>query len=273
MRLIILSANGTRQHYLINQLAKHHEIAGVLVDDRYDTADRLGRLWRASSRNPLTFMNHVWLKARLIREETAEQEREEQAYRVNGVRPDLSGFDVQMSPNINDEASVAWVRGRKPEALVVFGTRLLKQPMMDVTPRRILNLHTGLSPYYRGGHCTFFCLYNEEPQFIGVTVHLIDPGIDSGNLVLTGRPTLNADDSVASIEAKLVLMGTDMMLEALNRLARDELRSVKQWMEGKLFYSRDFTLEKRIALKKQLGAGLLRKHLHSAATNDVRTIS
>src|SRR5207342_2259683 len=81
----------------------------------------------------------------------------------------------------------------KPEAIVVSGTRLVRPPVLELhPPLGMLNLHTGLSPYYRGGPCTFWSLYNEEPEYAGVTVHHLTPGIDSGDIILSARAGLEA---------------------------------------------------------------------------------
>ena len=47
----------------------------------------------------------------------------------------------------------------------------------------MVNLHGGLSPEYRGADCTFWALYNGEPENVGCTLHYINEGIDTGDLI------------------------------------------------------------------------------------------
>lgn len=91
--------------------------------------------------------------------------------------------------DLHSESVVEEFRKSGPEVALVFGTRILKEPLRSV-PKAMFNLHTGLSPYYRGGQATFWCLYNEEIEYVGVTVHWIDPGIDRGDIVYSARPSI-----------------------------------------------------------------------------------
>ena len=56
----------------------------------------------------------------------------------------------------------------------------------------IINLHTGPSPYTRGGNCNLYALRDGHPEWVGVTVHYIDPGIDSGELIRTAQVPMHA---------------------------------------------------------------------------------
>ena len=68
----------------------------------------------------------------------------------------------------------------RPDVVLVFGTGLLKPPLIDAVPGRILNIHLGLSPYYRGAGTNFWPLVNGEPEYCGATIHYLDAGVDTG---------------------------------------------------------------------------------------------
>ena len=78
----------------------------------------------------------------------------------------------------------------EPDIILVYGTSILSQEIIDIPKIACLNLHWGLSPYYKGTHCTDWAIVNEEIDRIGVTVHLLDAGIDSGPIVSQARPAL-----------------------------------------------------------------------------------
>ena len=71
----------------------------------------------------------------------------------------------------------------QPDIIAVFGTSLIRGDLLTKGKLGIVNLHGGLSPHYRGADCTFWALYNQEPEQVGCTLHYIDPGIDSGKLI------------------------------------------------------------------------------------------
>ena len=66
-----------------------------------------------------------------------------------------------------------------PDAIAVFGTSLIRGPLLAMGRLGLFNLHGGLSPRYRGADCTFWALYNGEPENVGCTLHRIDAGIDT----------------------------------------------------------------------------------------------
>lgn len=250
MKLVVLSANEAPQGYFIHELAKEHVIAGVVVDQRYDSADRLRRLWRASDRNPVELLANVTRKIRLHKEEAHRRAVYKAYFESHAIPSELRDHNVIVTGSINSPGIADAVKALAPDAVVVFGTRLIKAPLVEAAGT-IVNIHTGLSPYYRGGHCTFFSLYNGEPECVGVTIHYIDPGIDSGRIILSGRPEIEASDDLYTLECKVITLGTRLMLEALRRIAVGTAAGVEQWTEGKLYYSRDYSLTRRLEWRRR----------------------
>ncbi|MCU1282698.1 MAG: methionyl-tRNA formyltransferase, partial [bacterium] len=124
------------------------------------------------------------------------------------------------------------------------------------------------------GPCTFWTLFNEEPEYAGVTIHHLSAGIDSGDIILSGRPQLAADDGVAALDAKVIDVGHGLMLRALELLAAGRAPRVPQWDKGKLFLSKQLTVEARLDLELRLAAGLMSRCLRrlSVAAPAVRVV-
>ena len=49
--------------------------------------------------------------------------------------------------------------------------------------KKALNIHMGVSPYYRGTACNFWALYDNNPHLVGATIHLLSKGLDSGPIL------------------------------------------------------------------------------------------
>lgn len=135
----------------------------------------------------------------------------------------------------------------RPDMVLVSGTDLLQQPLIDLMGRhgRVMNLHTGLSPYVRGGpNCTNWALALGGFDLIGNTVMWIDAGIDSGNLVATERTPLDGRETLGQLHLKVMEHAHDLYCRAYRRAADgDELPSVPQASiaKGRLFLSKDWT--------------------------------
>jgi methionyl-tRNA formyltransferase len=97
------------------------------------------------------------------------------------------------------------------------GTGIVRDELIESVPLA-LNVHWGLSPYYRGTHCTEWALVNWDPYNIGVTLHRLSREIDGGGVVSQARAQITPDDTVHSINMQLTQLGTALARGALTRL-------------------------------------------------------
>jgi methionyl-tRNA formyltransferase len=73
--------------------------------------------------------------------------------------------------------------------IVVFGASFIKDLLVErIIAKGALNIHMGISPYYRGSSCNFWALYDGNPDLVGATIHLISKGLDSGGMLYHARP-------------------------------------------------------------------------------------
>jgi methionyl-tRNA formyltransferase len=69
----------------------------------------------------------------------------------------------------------------KSDIFVVFGSGYIKGDLVDfLIKKKTLNIHMGVSPYYRGCDCNFWALYDNNPHLVGATIHMLSKGLDSG---------------------------------------------------------------------------------------------
>jgi len=75
------------------------------------------------------------------------------------------------------------------DAYVVFGASYIKGPLIDeLVCRRAMNVHMGVSPWYRGSSTNFWAMYDKRPEFVGATIHLLSRGLDSGDMLCHAFP-------------------------------------------------------------------------------------
>ena len=84
---------------------------------------------------------------------------------------------------INSEEIVNKIVDLKPDILVCYGASIIKSGLINLFKGRFLNVHLGLSPFYRGSGTNVWALINEEPQMVGATFMQIDEGIDTGEII------------------------------------------------------------------------------------------
>jgi hypothetical protein len=91
--------------------------------------------------------------------------------------------NASLVASVNAPETIALIARFDPKVIVVNGTRIISRNVLDSTRAAFINTHAGVTPKYRGAHGGYWALYNNDPDRCGVTVHLVDPGIDTGAIV------------------------------------------------------------------------------------------
>lgn len=79
--------------------------------------------------------------------------------------------------------------------------RILRRDVLDVVPGRIVNLHIALLPFNRGADPTLWSVLEDTPA--GVTIHHIDEGVDTGDVIAQREVALAGHDTLATAYARL----------------------------------------------------------------------
>ncbi len=253
--VVILTSRGPRHSYFCRELAKHYRVRGIVVDDRYHVGDRLSSFFKTNDFNPIRMIQSLFLKKRLAPYERRDQEIEARFFPQEGSEEFPSGIPLLMSRDPNGDETIRWIGNLQPDVLAVFGSRLIREPLARLPRLGAINLHTGLSPFYRGGQCTFWCLYEGDLNHVGVTIHHLSQRIDGGDIIYTAKPQIESNDTVRSLECKLVQLGTERMIWAIRELREGKAPRIEQREKGRLFLSKAFTLEKRLELEEKLRVG------------------
>ena len=75
------------------------------------------------------------------------------------------------------------------DVYVVFGASFIKGALCDfLISKSAVNVHMGVSPYYRGNSCNFWAIADGHPEYVGATIHLITAGLDSGPILFHALP-------------------------------------------------------------------------------------
>ncbi len=105
--------------------------------------------------------------------------------------------------------------------IIDHGTSLVKSNILDLADLA-LNLHWGLSPYYRGVNCTNQALLNWDINNIGVTVHKLAEKIDGGDILGQERTQIVPNDTIDRITSRLTYLGTLIIIKAIDKLTNGE---------------------------------------------------
>ncbi len=134
-----------------------------------------------------------------------------------------AGLEVYQPAKLKDPATVEFLSGYRPDAMVVVAYgHILPKWMIDLPRLGCINLHASLLPKYRGAAPIQWALMRGEPV-TGVTTMRIDVGLDTGDILLKREVEIQDADTTESLGERLSRLGADLMVETLLRLERGEL--------------------------------------------------
>jgi methionyl-tRNA formyltransferase len=106
-------------------------------------------------------------------------------------------------------------------ALASYG-RILPQELLDLPRLGALNVHPSLLPKYRGATPIQTALRNGDTE-TGVSIMMMDAGMDTGGIVVQERVAIEPDDTYGALHDRLALYGGELLGEALDLAARGKL--------------------------------------------------
>ena len=159
---------------------------------------------------------------------------------------------VQVSSHNGSECE-ALLDADRPDVIVVYGTAIIRPNIFNKAGIITLNMHTGLSPYYRGDSTLFWPVYHDDAKHLGVTVHELVASVDGGAIAATAPVVYERGDTEADLFAKGVRTGTRLYLDAVQSALHGTLSCQAQ----DLAQGREFKwIHRTVAAEKQVLAQL-----------------
>ena len=144
--------------------------------------------------------------------------------------------ELHLECNINAPDSLDAIRALSPDLLVsIAGNQIFRRPLIELAPKGCLNLHTALLPKYRGLMPTFWVLKNGEKE-TGLSVFLVDEGIDSGPIVVQKRVPIETNRLEQLIRLTKTL-GMDAVWEAVEKIRCGNLELIPNPEAEKTYFS------------------------------------
>jgi len=143
--------------------------------------------------------------------------------------------------NITNDKSLSYLRLIKPDVIIYTGGGIIKGEILEVPKIGILNAHMGLLPKYRGMNVLEWSLFNDDP--IGITIHFIDGGIDTGDILLKKAIPIEKGDTIRSLRSKSQPISVDALAEVVNKFKNGVMQPIKQKKEDGKQY---FVMHKRL---------------------------
>jgi folate-dependent phosphoribosylglycinamide formyltransferase PurN len=195
-RVVLLAGPGYSTDIVANYLASRVSDLVVVVEDsqaRMEMARRRAR--RVGWLSAVGQVLFVVLLLPVLRHLGAR--RRAAIFRAASVDTTPRGPSHRVA-SVNDDVTIALLASLQPEVVVVHGTRIIAARVLESAACPVVNMHAGITLRYRGVHGGYWALAEHHPYWVGTTVHLVDPGIDTGGILAQSTFEVSGEDTIAT---------------------------------------------------------------------------
>ena len=117
--------------------------------------------------------------------------------------------------SVNDDETITRLRELQPSVVVVNGTRIISPRLLSSVAVPFINTHVGITPLYRGVHGGYWALATGDNAHCGVTVHLVDQGIDTGSILFQASIAPTASDNFVTYPYLQIAAAIPLLKQAI----------------------------------------------------------
>lgn len=225
-KIIMLAGPGQSSKFIYNAIKDEFKIIAV-VQAELKFKDKIMMLNRRAKRlgylvligQLLFILGMVRILTFLSRDRVYELRRN-----LNLVDDDYDQDKLVIVPNVNSNECLKVLNEIKPDIIIVNGTQIISKKILNHINAVFINTHLGITPKYRGIHGGYWALANGDRANCGVTIHLIDPGIDTGSILYQDVIEITEKDNFVTYPYIQLARGIDLMKLALNDLINDRVK-------------------------------------------------
>lgn len=219
MKLVVLATSGPPTDIMVNFLddAGIQPMAVLIEPPQSRQALLRGRVRRLGWRAVFGQVMFMALALPILRRRMAKRVADIQ--NLHGLRDEpIPTNRVTPILSVNAAKTREILKRLAPDAVVLSGTRIVKQDTLKAAGVPVLNIHAGITPEFRGVHGGYWALWTGRPEDFGATLHVVDPGVDTGAVLEHIRPAPEPRDSFVTYPLLQLASALPALVRVLNRL-------------------------------------------------------
>ena len=177
--------------------------------------------------------------------------------------------DQTVTERVNSDFIISLVKSSGVKIICVFGSSILQPAFTKIKDISIINMHLGLSPYYRGSGTNLFPIMNDELSCVGATIHKLTDIIDGGSIYRQIRPEMEINDSIHDIGNKTIKAGTQAMVLTVQDIILGKAKpKYVDKANGRLYRRKDFNYKVLSESQKNISSGAVGRYLNDKSKYD-----
>ena len=149
-------------------------------------------------------------------------------FKVLGEVTEKNGIEFLKTADVNSAVVAGKISKVKPDLIVsAHLRRILREEIFTLAAKGAINIHPSLLPKYRGLSPQHQAILHGDSES-GVTVHFIEAGVDTGDIILQKKFAIGTEDYILHVQARMLAIYKTIVVEALELLESDSFRAMKQ---------------------------------------------
>ncbi len=234
INIVILAGETDSTTFMYNALKKDFIIKKVIIEQPVSKKDlimrRVKKLGLLKVMGQVAFMIYnIFLSKMSVN-------------RINEIKLNEDLCDDKISEelitrvtSINSTQTLEILKNTNVDVIVVNGTRIITSNILESIDVPFINTHSGITPKYRGVHGGYWALASNDRENCGVTVHLVDKGIDTGGILYQEVITITDDDDFNSYPYLQIAEAIPLMKNAISDVGNNIVKIKQVTLPSKLW--------------------------------------
>lgn len=234
-KIVFLASNTESSRWVYNALKDVLPICHAIIEQPVSKTQLLKR--RIKKIGFIKVMGQV-LFTLLVVPYLSKKAKKRKADLINKYRLDDTPFNTTACSHVssvNDDDCLQYLQKLKPDIVLINGTRIISKKILQCVTATFINMHVGITPWYRGAHGGYWALYNNDAENFGTTIHLVDAGVDTGGILKYVFAKPDKADNFTTYPVIQVAEGIRVLPELINDFININYTVTKPTAKGKLY--------------------------------------
>lgn len=241
MKIVIISEYTSRELYIVNRILTEYPTAVVVRPETNESpSSETNQIKSHAGRFTWKLHRMLW----------------DRKFFPGGDFPEGKNTLSFPYSKLNRPEGIRFISDLNPDILITCRAPLLSDEIIEIPRFSAVNVHFGLSPYYRGNNTLFWPLYFNDFDHLGGCIHHINSGIDTGNILAEVYPALTSSDGEIAVDYQTTLLLADAMVHYLKTSEKKRYLPGKPQIEkGRNFNKAERTtwISMKYLLKRMIG--------------------